>query len=73
MRKRRFAVWRDAEREVRMSDIGRKLTESQIEAIEAVLNGGNRVELIPVKEGVRIIRQRREEVKVSNRMRHCGF
>lgn len=56
-----------------MADFERKLTESQIEAIETVLNSGNRVELIPIKDGVRIVRQRREEVKVSNRMRRCGF
>lgn len=56
-----------------MSDNERRLTESQIEAIEAVINSGNRVEIIPIKDGVRIIRQRRDEVKVSNRLKRCGF
>jgi hypothetical protein len=34
-----------------------------IQAIEAVLAKGDRVELIPVKNGVKIIHIRREEVK----------
>lgn len=56
-----------------MSDRDIKLTDSQIEAIETVLNGGNRVEVIPLKDGVKIVRQRREEVKVSNRLKRVGF
>jgi len=59
--------------EVHMSDRDIKLTDSQIEAIETVLNGGNRVEVIPLKDGVKIVRQRREEVKVSNRLKRVGF
>lgn len=55
-----------------MADRERILTESQIEAIESVINSGNRVEIIPVKGGIKIVRQRREEVKVSNRTR-IGF
>ena len=54
-----------AERELR-------LTDSQIEAIERTINGGHRVEIIPVKDGVKIFRQRRDEVKVSNRTK-IGF
>lgn len=39
------------------------LTESQVKTAEQVLNKGNRVELIPVKDGVKVVRVRREEVK----------
>ncbi len=39
------------------------LTPKQIEAIEAVLRKGDRAELIPVKDGVKIIHIKREEVK----------
>lgn len=39
------------------------LTESVIKSAEAVLAKGDRVELIPVKDGVRVIRVKREEVK----------
>jgi hypothetical protein len=37
--------------------------ENQIKTIEAVLANGDRVELIPVKDGVKIIHIKREEVK----------
>lgn len=39
------------------------LTPKQIEAIETVLRKGDRAELIPVKDGVKIIHIKREEVK----------
>lgn len=39
------------------------LTESQIETINAMLAKGQRIELIPTKAGVRVIRVRRDEVK----------
>ena len=39
------------------------MTATQIKAIEAVLAGGDRVELIPVKGGVKIIHIRRREIK----------
>ena len=39
-----------------------KLTEDKIQAIVSVLSKGERVELIPTKDGVRVIRVRREEV-----------
>lgn len=39
------------------------ITSAQIKAIEAVLAGGDRVELIPVKDGVKIIHIRRREIK----------
>ncbi len=34
-----------------------------IQAIEAILSKGDRVELIPVKDGVKVVRIRREPVK----------
>ena len=43
------------------------LTLKQIEAIEAVLRKGDRVELIPVKDGVKIIHIRREEVRAEKK------
>ena len=39
------------------------MDERQIKAIEAVLAKGDRRELIPVKDGVKIIHIKREEVK----------
>ena len=39
------------------------MTESQKKAIEAILAKGDRVELIPVKGGVKVIHIRRKEVK----------
>lgn len=41
------------------------ITESMKNAIEKVLSKGDRVELIPVKDGVKIIHIKREEVKKS--------
>lgn len=37
--------------------------EKTIKAAEAVLAKGKRVELIPIKDGVKVVRVRREEVK----------
>lgn len=39
------------------------MDEKQIKTIEAILAKGDRVELIPVKNGVKIIYIKREEVK----------
>ena len=39
------------------------MDEKTIKAIEAVIAKGDRVELIPVKDGVKIIHIKREEVK----------
>lgn len=36
-----------------------------VRAIETVLSKGDRVEVIPVKDGVRVMRIRRETVKVA--------
>ena len=40
-----------------------KLSESEIKAIESVLAQDKRVELIPVKDGIRVIRVELTEVK----------
>ena len=39
------------------------MTEAQAKAIEAILAKGDRVELIPVKDGVKVIQIQRKEVK----------
>ena len=41
----------------------KKLTADNIRAIEAVLSRGDRVELIPTRDSVRVICVRREEAK----------
>ena len=40
-----------------------QLTDANIKAINSVLAKDQRVELIPTKDGVRVIRIKREEVK----------
>lgn len=39
------------------------MDEKTIKAAESILSKGDRVELIPVKDGVKIIHIKREEVK----------
>ena len=39
------------------------IDEDQIKIIESVIAKGDRIELIPVKDGVKIIHVKREEVK----------
>lgn len=39
------------------------LKPDEIKAAESILSKGDRVELIPVKDGVKVMRVRREEVK----------
>lgn len=39
------------------------MDEKTIKAAESILSKGDRVELIPVKDGVKVVRVRREEVK----------
>lgn len=41
----------------------RLLKEPEIRKAESVLAKGDRVELIPIKDGVKVMRVRREEVK----------
>ena len=40
-----------------------KLTPKQVDLIQQVLEKGDRVELIPCKDGVKIIQESRKEVK----------
>ncbi len=41
------------------------IDEKIVKAAESVLAKGDRVELIPVKDGVKVVRVRREEVKAN--------
>jgi len=43
-----------------------KLTKAQVEVIELILARGDRAEVVPVKDGIKILRARREEVKPTN-------
>lgn len=40
-----------------------KLSEAQIQWIQRILDGGDRVELIPIRDGVRVIHVKRKEIK----------
>lgn len=40
-----------------------KLTTAQIAAIEHELTSGNRVELVPVKDGAKVFQLRRKEIQ----------
>ena len=40
-----------------------EITPAALATIEAILRKGDRVELIPVKDGVRVVRVKRETVK----------
>lgn len=42
------------------------LTQEAVKAIESVLSKGDRAEVVPVKDGVRIIHVKRSEVKTQN-------
>lgn len=46
-----------------MDKITYKLTEEQIKAIESVVAKGDRAEVVPVRDGLMILRTRREKVK----------
>ena len=43
------------------------MDEGIIKAIEAVLAKGDRVELIPVKDGVKVIQIKREEIRKNGK------
>jgi len=43
----------------------KKLTVEQIRMIEQVTSRGDRVEVVPVKEGLKLLRVHRGEVKAS--------
>ena len=40
------------------------MSDRMIKAIEAILAKGDRVELIPTKDGIKVVRVRRETVKI---------
>ena len=40
------------------------MSEAQLKAVEAALAKGDRVELIPVKDGVKVIQVKRREIKL---------
>lgn len=42
------------------------MNEQMMKAIESVLAKGDRVELIPIKDGVKVMRVRRENVRLSD-------
>lgn len=46
-----------------MADMKAYIGPKETEAINAALAQGARIELIPVKDGVKIIRVRRDEIK----------
>ena len=50
-----------------MSNQVYKLTKEQIEAIEMTVANGDRAEVVPVKNGLKILRAVREEVKIQSR------
>lgn len=39
-----------------------ELTEKQLQAIERILNKGNRVEIIPTKDGCKVFKVKRETI-----------
>lgn len=43
-----------------------KLGDTAIKAIERILSAGQRVELIPVKDGVKVVKVKRETVNCEN-------
>ena len=42
------------------------MTLENVKAIESILSKGDRVELIPTKDGVKIVRIRREPIKTEH-------
>ena len=46
-----------------------KLTAAQIAAIERTLTAGDRVELVPVKDGAKVFQLRRKEINGGNNER----
>ena len=46
-----------------------KLTAAQIAAIERTLTAGDRVELVPVKDGANVFQLRRKEINGGNNER----
>lgn len=50
---------------LQLQNVKINMDEKTIEAIESVLAKGDRVELIPVKDGVKVIQVRRKEIKAN--------
>ena len=48
-----------------MSESKLVLTENQVKAIEEILRKGERAEIIPVKDGIKILRVVRKEYKTN--------
>lgn len=51
------------EKSIKSTDFYGMRTEDFLKKIDAVISKGDRVELIPVKDGVKVVRVRRGEVK----------
>lgn len=45
-----------------------RLKEDEYDAIMKALRSGDRIELVPVKDGVRIFRIRRDEIKPNKKI-----
>jgi hypothetical protein len=44
-------------------DMKYRLTDEQVDLIQAVLSKGERVELIPTKDAIKLLQVRRQEIK----------
>lgn len=51
---------------LQLQNVKIKMDEKTIEAIKSVLAKGDRVELIPVKDGVKVVQVRRKEIKAND-------
>ena len=49
-----------------MDNKKRYLSMAEVAAIESILSKGDRAEVIPVKDGIKVIRIKRESVKLNN-------
>lgn len=45
----------------------KRLTQEQIQKIEEIINKGDRIEVIPVKDGIKIIQETRKEIKFNKK------
>ena len=50
---------------LQLQNVKINMDEKTIEAIKSVLAKGDRVELIPVKDGVKVVQVRRKEIKTN--------
>lgn len=51
---------------LQLQNVKINMDEKTIEAIKSVLAKGDRVELIPVKDGVKVVQVRRKEIKAND-------